>query len=168
MISPQRAQQADDITDDRPLTHPSAARRPPPAAPPHPCRQVMQDDVHLLCASEDRAWSVWDITQEKLCSVQHAPMGAVRGVAMAPDQVGVWRFHGRPAPARPGSPSSDGVCKACDQTFVLVVHTGAPIWALQQCQQAVPTTLTSTTRTHFAAFNTPTLEIISSTHAIAP
>lgn len=47
----------------------------------------MLDDVHLLAASEDRCWSVWDIAAERLTAVTACPMGAVRGVAQAPDQV---------------------------------------------------------------------------------
>lgn len=49
----------------------------------------MIDDSHLLAASEDRTWSIWDIANERLTQIFRAKMGAVRGVAMAPDQVGV-------------------------------------------------------------------------------
>jgi hypothetical protein len=48
----------------------------------------MPDDVHLLAASEDRSWSLWDAVHEKMVAVRHVPLGPVRGVAMAPDQVG--------------------------------------------------------------------------------
>lgn len=47
----------------------------------------MTDDSHLLAASEDRTWSIWDIANERLVQIFTAKMGAVRGVAMAPDQV---------------------------------------------------------------------------------
>lgn len=50
--------------------------------------QVMIDDSHLLAASEDRTWTIWDMNTEKLSKIYRAAMGAVRGVAMGPDQVG--------------------------------------------------------------------------------
>jgi hypothetical protein len=49
--------------------------------------QVMIDDSHLLAASEDRTWTIWDMNTEKLSKIYRAAMGAVRGVAMGPDQV---------------------------------------------------------------------------------
>jgi hypothetical protein len=51
------------------------------------CVQVMIDDSHLLAASEDRTWTIWDMNTEKLSKIYRAAMGAVRGVAMGPDQV---------------------------------------------------------------------------------
>lgn len=30
--------------------------------------QVMQDDVHVLAACEDRTWSLWDVTQVRACA----------------------------------------------------------------------------------------------------
>ncbi|KAF6264277.1 flagellar associated protein [Scenedesmus sp. NREL 46B-D3] len=51
--------------------------------------KVMVDDSHLLAASEDRTWTIWDMNSEKLSKVYRAAMGAVRGVAMGPDQVSV-------------------------------------------------------------------------------
>jgi hypothetical protein len=48
----------------------------------------MIDDSHLLAASEDRTWTIWDMNTEKLSKIYRAAMGAVRGVAMGPDQVG--------------------------------------------------------------------------------
>jgi hypothetical protein len=47
----------------------------------------MIDDSHLLAASEDRTWTIWDMNTEKLSKIYRAAMGAVRGVAMGPDQV---------------------------------------------------------------------------------
>ncbi|WIA35292.1 hypothetical protein OEZ86_003749 [Tetradesmus obliquus] len=51
--------------------------------------KVMIDDSHLLAASEDRTWTIWDMNTEKLSKIYRAAMGAVRGVAMGPDQVSV-------------------------------------------------------------------------------
>jgi hypothetical protein len=48
---------------------------------------VLGDDAHLMAASEDRSWSIWDIGQERVTRLFRADMGAVRGLAMAPDQV---------------------------------------------------------------------------------
>jgi len=52
-----------------------------------PGLQVLADDAHLISASEDRSWCLWDMNQEKMLHVFKANMGAVRGVALAPDQV---------------------------------------------------------------------------------
>ena len=52
-----------------------------------PLFQVLLDDSHLLAASEDRTWTIWDMHQEKVRNVFRADMGAVRGIALAPDQV---------------------------------------------------------------------------------
>lgn len=40
-----------------------------------------------MAASEDRSWSIWDVDQEHVTRLFRAEMGAVRGLAMAPDQV---------------------------------------------------------------------------------
>lgn len=60
---------------------------PPPTHTPWPRPQVLADDSHLLAACEDRDWTIWDLHQEKLRSLFRGDMGAVRGLALAPDQV---------------------------------------------------------------------------------
>jgi hypothetical protein len=36
-----------------------------PRVPTPPRAQVTADDAHLLAASEDRAWTVWDVNQAR-------------------------------------------------------------------------------------------------------
>ena len=36
-----------------------------PCVPPLPLPQVMLDDAHVLAASEDRTWTVWDVAQAR-------------------------------------------------------------------------------------------------------
>jgi hypothetical protein len=55
-----------------------------------PVLQVLADDAHLMASSEDRSWSIWDVGQERVTRLFRAEMGAVRGLAMAPDQVRVY------------------------------------------------------------------------------
>jgi hypothetical protein len=70
------------------ITEPPSVPLPPSPSPPHPpCPQVLADDSHLLAACEDRDWTIWDLHQEKLRSLFRGDMGAVRGLALAPDQV---------------------------------------------------------------------------------
>lgn len=59
-----------------------------PSSAPNPSPQVLSDDAHLMAASEDRSWTIWDIGQERVTRLFRADMGAVRGLDMAPDQVG--------------------------------------------------------------------------------
>jgi WD40 repeat protein len=59
-----------------------------------PHRKVMLDDLHILAASDDRSWSLWNITQEKMTATHHAQLGPIRGVAMSPDQVGAAACEG--------------------------------------------------------------------------
>lgn len=47
--------------------------------------QVLGDDAHLMASSEDRSWSIWDLGQERVTRLFTADMGAVRGLAIAPD-----------------------------------------------------------------------------------
>lgn len=113
----------------------------------------MLDDVHLLAASEDRCWSVWDIAAERLTSVTACPLGAVRGVAMAPDQVGRARARAqlfdavtvepraRPPPLRPAD-APNGRTRGARPRQVSVATVGLDrainIWDLRQRNAGAP------------------------------
>mmetsp|Transcript_4915 Transcript_4915/g.10559 ORF Transcript_4915/g.10559 Transcript_4915/m.10559 type:complete len:624 (+) Transcript_4915:105-1976(+) len=49
---------------------------------------VLSDDAHLVAASEDRSWSIWDLHQERSRASWRTP-SLIRGMALSPDQVTV-------------------------------------------------------------------------------